>query len=218
MGRRPGGRFGKSFYQRLNDEEKQQYKNYLDGTSVHTMNRPATGAARKRSKVSVYPFGRSVAASTDVTTQANRFIAPITAQAKAIADLFTLSADNDFGYQETTDSANINASNFSSALIRISLRDPSDTGNGTRVSAFSKKTVKTLRTRSGGIPIGRVSGATNFAHDYSTRIINISTGVRGQDLGAAHALNTISFVPEYWDIEDQGLEDASAAESVDIDY
>jgi hypothetical protein len=215
---RPGGRFGKNFYKNLNDEGKTAYKNYLDGVTTHKMDRPASGAARKRGKATVYPFGKQPADAAAVTTEANRYVVSMTAQAKAIAALYSsLTAANDFGFEDPATIANINASTVYNALARVTLADPTDEGTGTRKSVFSARDVKTLRTRSGSIPIGRVGSAGNWQDDYVDRISNISAGMKGITL-TAHKLKTITFVPEYWEIDSAGLENIDKVSASPISY
>jgi len=200
----------KTFFDGLKSGEQDHYIEYLKNVHKHKHNNPTSIAMRRRYAVSVYPFGLHAADAATINNEANRYQVSITAQASAIADKFTLTGANRFGYKESLDSSNKKGQGFKPALMRITLYNPDTTPtNGT--SAFTGREVKRYRSRSGSIPIGKIG--EDFDGDYIERTAVLAAAVRGVSL-TGEAIKTLSFENEYLqDFTSRGLQSLSDGKS-----
>ncbi|MEL7038655.1 MAG: hypothetical protein AAFO04_24030 [Cyanobacteria bacterium J06592_8] len=189
---RPGGRFGKSFYQKLDDAGRTAYKAYLDGTRTHTVQRKISGEERALIPVSVVPFGITPAAAAAADDEKYRTQA--TVQALKIGKLIQASLVV-FGLEDQAATDN-DGLGFYPALAKPSIREETATPSS-RTSTFSDRTYDLYPNRSGSIPFGRLVAAATTG-DYEARLKEITTEWQGATLTGLKKVS-VSFSPEYWD-------------------
>lgn len=202
-------RMGKSFYQKLSDAEKANYKSYLDGARTHEVDRAISGEKRQKVEISVLPFGIQLAGAPALT---DYHITSATTQAIEIAKL----ADTnlvDFGAIESADTHSSN-SRFLPALVRPTLVAASDLGRA-GVSAFTGRETKRFNSRGGSIPFGRRVSA--IAEDYDKRRAAVLASIRDLNTGA-NRVKSVTFVAEYWQTDGSASTNALGTVTGKVDY
>lgn len=204
---RPRGRFGKSFYQKLNDTEKTFYKGYLDGTNKVTIARKPAATELKRYACGVIPFG----VSTQAAPAENNVLVTATAQAIKIAKAFSTNLSL-FAITDNPGAAVQGKEGFYPALCRLSVKPTTSTVTNEK-SQFTGRDYKYKAGRSGSVPFGRgVTGridkntktaeTTEADVDYEDARNTIETEIR-KATPTGLVLGSMSFVPEYWELTTQ---------------